>query len=72
MRTLVLGGGFGGIVTAHALRNELAAEHEVTLVSRDSDFYLGVASHPAEEAQFMKTAFGEHFVSTGGNVRYVM
>jgi len=31
-----------------------------------------VASHPAEEAHFMKTAFGEHFVSTGGNVRYVM
>lgn len=36
MTTLVLGGGFGRIVTAHALRNGLAAEHEVTLVDRDS------------------------------------
>ncbi|MHB1527318.1 MAG: hypothetical protein ACYCZN_13765 [Candidatus Dormibacteria bacterium] len=25
-----------------------------------------------EEAHFMKCAFGEHFLSTGGNVRYVM
>ena len=72
MKTLVLGGGFGRIVTAHAVRIGLAAEHELTLVGRDSDFHLGAASRPAEEAQFMKTAFGEHFVSTGDNVRSVM
>lgn len=40
---MVLGGGFGGIVAAHSLRNELSEEYEVTLVSRDSDFYLRAA-----------------------------
>ena len=43
MKTLVIGGGFGGIVAAHALRNELGDGHEVTLVSRDRDFYLRAA-----------------------------
>jgi sulfide:quinone oxidoreductase len=43
MKALVLGGGFGGIVAAHSLRNELGEEHEVTLVSRDGDFYLRAA-----------------------------
>ena len=43
MKTLVLGGGFGGIVAAHALRNESGDGHDVTLVSQDSDFYLRAA-----------------------------
>ncbi len=43
MKTLVLGGGFGGIVAAHSLRNALGDEHEVTLVSQSSDFYLRAA-----------------------------
>jgi sulfide:quinone oxidoreductase len=40
MKTLILGGGFGGIVAAHTLRNTLRGEHEVTLVSQSSDFYV--------------------------------
>jgi sulfide:quinone oxidoreductase len=40
MKILVLGGGFGGIVAAHTLRNTLGSEHEVTLVNQNSDFYL--------------------------------
>ncbi len=43
MKILVLGGGFGGIVASHTLRNILASEHEVTLVSQSSDFYLRAA-----------------------------
>lgn len=43
MKALVLGGGFGGIVTAHTLRNLLKNEHDVTLVSENSDFYLRAA-----------------------------
>ena len=43
MKALVLGGGFGGIVTAHTLRNLLKSEHEITLVSEKSDFYLRAA-----------------------------
>lgn len=43
MKTLVIGGGFGGIVAASTLRNELGEGHEVTLVSRDNDFYLRAA-----------------------------
>lgn len=43
MRVLVLGGGFGGIVAAHALRNALGERHDVTLVSQYGDFYLRAA-----------------------------
>lgn len=43
MKILVLGGGFGGIVAAHTLRNTLQSEHEVTLVNQSSDFYLRAA-----------------------------
>ena len=43
MKALVLGGGFGGIVAAHALRNELGDQHDVTLVSQSGEFYLRAA-----------------------------
>ena len=39
-RVLILGGGFGGVSTAHLLRT-LAPEHEVVLVDRGSDFMMG-------------------------------
>ena len=43
MKTVVIGGGFGGIVAAHSLRNELGPEHDVMLVSRDPAFYVRAA-----------------------------
>jgi sulfide:quinone oxidoreductase len=43
MKILVLGGGFGGIVAAHTLRNTLGDRHEVTLVNQSSDFYVRAA-----------------------------
>lgn len=43
MRMLVLGGGFGGIVAAHALRSQLGDRHDVTLVSQSAEFYLRAA-----------------------------
>ncbi len=39
--TLILGGGFGGIVTARTLRAALPPEHEIRLVSRIPTFQLG-------------------------------
>jgi sulfide:quinone oxidoreductase len=39
-RALILGGGFGGIATAHQLRM-LAPEHEVVLIDRASHFMMG-------------------------------
>jgi sulfide:quinone oxidoreductase len=41
-RALVLGGGFGGIATAVALRERLSAEDEVLLVDRRDDFVMGL------------------------------
>ena len=41
-RVLVLGGGFGGIATAAALRSELAEGHEITLVDRRDEFVMGL------------------------------
>ena len=43
MKILILGGGSGGIVAAHTLRNTLMGGHEVTLVNDSSDFYLRTA-----------------------------
>ena len=40
-RTLILGGGFGGIATAVAMRR-LAPEDEVVLVDRRSTFTMGL------------------------------
>lgn len=41
-RVLILGGGFGGIATAVALRESLAADDEVVLVERRPTFVMGL------------------------------
>ncbi|HEX5579366.1 MAG TPA: FAD-dependent oxidoreductase [Candidatus Limnocylindria bacterium] len=41
-RVAVLGGGFGGIATAVALRDQLAADDEVVLVDRRDEFVMGI------------------------------
>ena len=41
-RTLVLGGGFGGIAAAVELRRLLGDDHEVTLVDRKPEFTMGL------------------------------
>jgi sulfide:quinone oxidoreductase len=40
-RVLILGGGFGGVATAHALRQKLPPNDEIVLVDRRADFMLG-------------------------------
>ena len=42
MRTLILGGGFGGLTVATELRVRLPAEHEITLVDRKEHFSMGL------------------------------
>lgn len=39
--TLILGGGFGGIVTANTLRGLLPAEHKIILIDKKSTFSIG-------------------------------
>ncbi len=39
--TLILGGGFGGIVTANTLRELLPAEHKIILIDKNSTFHIG-------------------------------
>jgi sulfide:quinone oxidoreductase len=41
-RVVVLGGGFGGIATAVALRDQLTADDEVVLVDRRGEFVMGI------------------------------
>lgn len=41
-RVLILGGGFGGIATAVALREQLADDAEVVLVDRREEFVIGL------------------------------
>jgi sulfide:quinone oxidoreductase len=41
-RALILGAGFGGIATAVALREQLAANDEIVLVDRHDDFAMGI------------------------------
>jgi sulfide:quinone oxidoreductase len=41
-RTLILGGGFGGITVATQLRALLGGEHEVVVVDRREDFTMGL------------------------------
>ncbi len=41
-RTVILGGGFGGIATATALRNRLGPEHEIVLIDRRETFFMGL------------------------------
>src|SRR5258706_16112852 len=40
-RVLILGGGFGGLATAHSLRQKLAAEDEIILVDAHTHFMVG-------------------------------
>ena len=41
-RTLVLGGGFGGISASIELKRLLGDDHEVVLVDRKPDFTMGL------------------------------
>ena len=41
-RTLILGGGFGGIAAGVELRRLLGDEHEVVLVDRKPEFAMGL------------------------------
>ena len=50
-RVLILGGGFGGVVVAESLAQQLGDEHRVTLVSRSNRFVF----YPA----LVRLAFGE-------------
>lgn len=40
-RVIILGGGFGGIATAHRLKQKLAEEDEVILIDRQPNFMVG-------------------------------
>lgn len=40
---LILGGGFGGLAAAHELRALLGDGHDITLVDRADEFYMGFA-----------------------------
>jgi sulfide:quinone oxidoreductase len=50
-RVLILGGGFGGVVAAETLAQQLGDEHQITLVSRDDQFVF----YPA----LVRLAFGK-------------
>ena len=50
-KVLVLGGGFGGVVAAERLAEQLGDEHQITLVSRSRQFVF----YPA----LVKLAFGK-------------
>lgn len=39
---LILGGGFGGLTAAHALRRGLGSEHKITLVDKQPLFFMGL------------------------------
>ena len=41
-RVLILGGGFGGVATAHALREKLPPDDEISVVERRTHFMLGL------------------------------
>ncbi len=38
VKVLIVGGGFGGVVSAESLAKRLGNEHEITLVSRSRKF----------------------------------
>jgi sulfide:quinone oxidoreductase len=57
-RVLILGGGFGGVATAHRLKRKLAAEDEIILIDRRTNFFVGfrktwalTGMSPLEEGQ---------------------
>lgn len=41
-RTLILGGGFGGLATATELRALLPEEHEISVIDRGDSFFMGL------------------------------
>ncbi|MBI2155128.1 MAG: NAD(P)-binding protein [Candidatus Rokubacteria bacterium] len=41
-RILILGGGFGGLTAANALRRALDSSHTITLIDRRRDFMMGL------------------------------
>jgi sulfide:quinone oxidoreductase len=68
-RTLILGGGFGGVAAAHYLRM-LAPEHEVVLIDRGSHFMMGfrkngalVGREPMEDGQRPLAGLEQHGVT---------
>lgn len=40
---VILGGGFGGLTAAVTLRSRLGPEHQITVVDRKADFFMGLA-----------------------------
>lgn len=50
-KILILGGGFGGVVAAERLADQLGDEHQITLVSRSRNFVF----YPA----LVRLAFGK-------------
>ena len=50
-KVLILGGGFGGVVAAERLAEQLGDEHQITLVSRSRQFIF----YPA----LVRLAFGK-------------
>ena len=41
-RTLILGGGFGGLTVAHELAKKLGEAHEALIVDREPQFVMGL------------------------------
>lgn len=41
MKTIILGGGFGGIAAANTLRGLVGSEHEIVVVDESPSFYVG-------------------------------
>lgn len=64
-KVLVLGGGFGGVVAAERLANELSDEHQITLVARSRQFVF----YPA----LVRLAFGKsHKEDVSFDLRHTM
>jgi len=42
--TLILGGGFGGIAAANALRSLLPIEHDIVVIDETADFHIGAGN----------------------------
>lgn len=66
-RTVILGGGFGGVAAATHLRRLLGPEHEVVIVDRGDTFMMGlrklwalVGIAPMEEGQRRLSALSRH------------
>jgi len=67
---LVLGGGFGGLAAAHALRKGLSEDHRVTLVDMNPSFAMGltklwILNDSRDEANMVgnRTALNKHGIN---------